>query len=372
MLTLWFAFAAPAAPDPQKKADPAKPKQDPRAKLAAPWPNADELQRRRERAEGLRLFQNSDPLAFTLTADFKALNEDRDPDSAKRFPAVLSVAGEGGEARSIPVTLRTRGRTRLKYHCGFVPILIEFPKRQAKGTAFEGQEDLKLGTHCHGSKEYEQYALREYLAYRILNLLTPRSFRVRLAKAAYVDSNGGEAQADRPAMFLEAETDLARRLEGRIAPLPRTPFAHLEPEALMQMMLFEYMIGNTDFSIIALHNVRLVLDSRNVLYPIPYDFDYSGLVDAPYAAPSHLLKLTTVRERLYRGPCRTLEELQPIVERFREKRPAVMTLLDSVPGLDSGSRRHARRYLEEFYEGIESPGAVKRALVDGCWERPGM
>lgn len=367
--------AKPEDPAKQKqKKDPAQPKKDPRVKLAEPWPDAEKLRQRREDALALRLFQGSDPLVFTLTADFKAVNKDRNPNSTKRFPAVLSVAGEDGEQRSIPVNLRSRGHSRLVYNCGFVPIRVEFefPRQQTKGTPFEKQQALKLGTHCHGSKEYEQYALREYLAYRIYNLFTPRSFRVRLAKATYVDSKSGETLFNRYAMFLEAESDLARRLEGRIAVLPRSLFRNLDTETLTLMMLFEYMIGNTDLSIYALHNVRLVQNQERVIHPVPYDFDYSGLVDARYAVPSRLLNLKTVLERAYRGPCRTVEELQPFVETFREKKADVMALVDSVPGLDSGSRRQAKAYLEEFYTTLNNRGALKRELVDGCSKKAGM
>ena len=358
---LAFSFAAQP---PRKK--------DPRIRLAEPWPDAEKMQQRRDDAERRPLFQSSDPLPFTLTADFKAVGKDRKPGSGRRFPAVLSVVGLDGQPRSIPVQLRTRGHSRLVQNCGFVPLRVEFPREGVKGTPFEGQGTLKLGTHCHGTNEYEQYALREYLAYRIFNLITPRSFRVRLARATYVDSRTGQTLTTRPAMFLESEGDLARRLAGRIAVLPRSVFRNLDPDVLTTMMLFQYMIGNTDFSIYVLHNVRLVQDQSRVLHPIPYDFDYSGLVNARYARPSPLLKLNSVLERVYRGPCRTVEELRPFVADFHARKPAVMEMVDSVPGLDSGSRRGARRYLEEFYSTIDDPRALKRELVDSCGKRTGM
>ena len=347
-------------------------KKDPRARLGQPWPDAEKMRQRREDAEARRLFQSSEPLPFTLTADFKAVNKDRKPDSTRRFPAVLSVVGDDGQARSVPVNLRTRGHSRLVQNCGFVPLRVEFPREGVKGTPFEGQRALKLGTHCHGAKEYEQYALREYLAYRIFNLFTPRSFRVRLARATYVDSRSGKTLVTRPAMFLESEADLARRMAGRIAELPRVVFRNLDPDALTTMMLIQYMIGNTDFSIYVLHNVRLVQDQSRALRPVPYDFDYSGLVNAEYALPSPVLRLKTVQERAWRGPCRTREELQPFLAEFRAKKVDVMALVDSVPGLDAGSRRQAKEYLEEFYSTIDEPGALKRRLVDACAKRTGM
>jgi hypothetical protein len=357
--------AGPLSPDAPKK-------ESPPPRTVQPWPDAEEMQRRREDAESRRLFQETSPLSFTLTADFKAVGKDRKPGSTRRFPAVIGTLGDDGQPRSIPINLRTRGHARLIQICGFVPLRLEFRPEDAKGTPFEGQGTLKLGTHCHGSKEYEQGALREYLAYRIFNLFTPRSFRVRLARATYVDSRSGREVATRYGMFLESERDLARRLEARIAALPRTTFRHLDRDALAAMMLFEYMIGNTDFSIYVQHNVRLLQSRSGVIHPVPYDFDYAGLVNAPYAVPSRGLNLKTVLERAYLGPCLTPDELPPVVAGFRAKKADVMALVESVEGLQSGSRREVKAYLEEFFSTIERPRDAKRVLVDGCTKRAGM
>ena len=193
-----------------------------------------------------------------------------------------------------------------------------------------------------------------------------------LKSLTVVDAKTGETVAERYALFLEAESDLARRMEGRIAELPRAVFADLDPATLHRMMLFAYMIGNTDFSIFALHNVRLVQDQKRQLYPVPYDFDYSGLVDAPYAVPARVLGLKTVQERAYRGPCLTIDELEKVAAGFREKKAEMLALVESVPGLDAGSRRHMRRYLEEFFKAIADRGTLKHELVDGCSKKKGM
>ena len=172
VLSLMAATLSPDAPKPPS----------PPPKAADPWPDAGEMERRRADAEARRLFRDTESLAFTLTADFKAVGKDRKPGRQKPFSAVVGTVGDDGQPRSIPITLRTRGHARLIQNCGFVPLRLEFPREAVKGTPFEGHGTLKLGTHCHGSNDYEQGALREYLAYRIFNLFTPRSFRVRLAR----------------------------------------------------------------------------------------------------------------------------------------------------------------------------------------------
>jgi hypothetical protein len=137
------------------------------------------------------------------------------------------------------------------------------------------------------------------------------------------------------------------------------------------MTLFEYMIANTDVSIFKLHNVKLMVTEQRTTYPVPYDFDFSGLVDAPYASPDPKLGIATVRDRVYRGPCGSEAEFDLVLEKFRAKKAEVMALYDSVPDLSAGYRKQARSYLESFYSGTER-NRVRKTLVDGCVRAPAM
>jgi hypothetical protein len=130
------------------------------------------------------------------------------------------------------------------------------------------------------------------------------------------------------------------------------------------------MIGNSDISIIKLHNVKLMVTQRTI-YPVPYDFDFSGLVDAPYANPDPKLGIATVRDRIYRGPCRSEAEFDLVLEKFRAKKSEVMALYDSLPDLNPGYCKQTRTYLENFYAAVER-NRVKKTLVDGCVRAPGM
>jgi hypothetical protein len=132
------------------------------------------------------------------------------------------------------------------------------------------------------------------------------------------------------------------------------------------------MIGNTDFSIWALHNVRLVQDPARRLYSVPYDFDLSGLVHAPYATPDPRIGIRSVLDRLYRGPCRTTDEFEAAAEVFRSRRGDMLTLLESMKDLEADARSEAKNYLESFFRSIEKPGAIKKQFVDGCKPAPTM
>jgi hypothetical protein len=354
-------------------ATPAKAKKNPLLKLIVPWPDEAALKARRAEAEARPLFQSVAPLEFTLSANFSTINKDHNPESTRRYPGVLTVAGPDGAPQTIPVTLSARGHfRRMARNCGWVPLRIELPRDGIAGTVFDGQTTLKLGTGCEAQNAFEQYTLREYLTYPLFNLVTPLSFRARLARATYVEESSQKKITTRYALFIEHENDVARRNEGRIVELPRVEFKSLDAETLTRMMLFEYMIGNTDFSIWALHNVRLVQTPARTLLPVPYDFDLSGCVHAPYANPDRRLGLKSVLDRLYRGPCRTTEELDAAAAPFRAKRAETMALLDSIRDLDATDRRDAKEYLEAFFRAIERPASIKRQFVDGCKPEPTM
>ncbi len=357
---------APPASQPVQTAQQAKP---PKAWRA----DADTLKQRRLEAEALPLFASLEPVDVTITADFKAVQRDRDVDSKKTFPGTISIGTGGVAGPAIPIQLRTRGHSRRSVRtCSFAPLRLEFAKDRVRETLFERQGAVKLGTHCQDSGVFQQYTLKDHLASRILNVLTPRSLRSRLARVTYVDSASGKKPFTRLGIFYEDKDDMAKRVEAREEPREGLLFGHLDLPTLLLMSLFEYMIGNTDYSIAALHNVVIVVDSTGVVYPAPYDFDSSGLVSAHYAVPTEFLKLASVRDRLYRGPCKTEAELEPVLEQFRAKKDEILALPAAMPDLDEGHRKNAEKYLIEFFDLISRPDKVKRTFVTECKFMAGM
>ncbi len=349
------------------------PKKNPLLKLIEPWPAPDAMKKRREDAEALSLFKSAEPFVFTLAADFKALNKDHNPESKKRYAGELRIPGEAGGAEvSLPVQLSARGHLRrMSRTCDYVPLRVEFAKPGRAGTPFAKQNALKLVVQCIRGGEFEQYLLKEYLAYRLFNVLTHQSFRARLAKVTYVDRETGRATGTRYAMFVEDDSDVAKRMEGRTVELPRLLFKDVHTDTLMPMMIFEYMIGNTDFSIFALHNVRLVQRPDKSIHPIPYDFDISGLVAPPYAVPDRAFLITSVRDRVYRGPCRRQEQIDPYLANFVAKKDLLRALPDSIPGLEKASRDDVRSYIDGFFSAIKTPKDARKLFVE-CSDKPTM
>jgi hypothetical protein len=348
-------------------AAPKPPKKNPLLKLVEEWPEPAALDARRTEAERRPLFQQTDPLAFTLTADFKTINKDRNPESTNRYPALLALSDPRGREQTLHIRVGPRGHLRrMARTCDFVPLRLEFTGNDLAGTVFEGQTNLKLGTHCRDDKEFDQYVLREYLSYRMFNLITPQSFRARLAKVTYVDAKTGRSITTRYGIFIEHENDVARRLGGRIVELQRLSFKDVDAAALNNMMLFNYMIGNTDFSLYALHNVRVVQEPDRTLFTVPYDFDLTGFVNPPYATPDRRLGIRNVSDRLYRGPCLPVDVLDKSAAAFRAKRAEMIAVIESMKEIDSTARAQAKDYLEGFFRAIAQPNGVKRSLVDGC------
>ena len=346
------------------------PAPDPRA--LAPWPDDGVLEARRREAENRRLFRSRDVLTFTLTADFGAVNRDRDPNSTRTFPATLEFPQQDGTTATAAIQIRTRGHSRRNPRtCAFAPLRLEFDKSVMKGSVFAGHNALKLGTHCRDTDVFEQYVLREYAVYKLFNRLTPASFRARLARVSYINARTKRPITTRYGLLLEDDDDVAERMMGRIVTVPGVPFRALDQDTLTRFTMFEFMIGNTDFSAAAQHNVRLVQTREGRRFPVPYDFDYSGLVDTVYSVPDKKLGIYSVRERLYRGPCRTAEQFEPFFAEFRVARSDLLAVYDGLPDLSASYRRDATRYLEEFFTLIDRPRDVKRAFIDNCNGRAG-
>jgi len=348
------AARVPAQPKPIKTTPPKE------------WPSAKAAARQKQEAEARPLFAATTPLVFTLTANFKTVQSDRVPNSTKTYPATIEFTREDGSSTKVDLPIRTRGQARRSYDvCEFAPLRLEFPTDQLKGTAFAGQHAIKLGVHCRNVKEFEQYVLREYAAYRIYDLLTPHSFRARLAKVTYVDTGSKKTLGPKYGMLIEDDSDVAKRLEGRII-TETALLSRLDMNDYALMTLFEYMIGNNDVSVIKEHNVKFVQMRSGTVYPIPYDFDYSGLVDASYALPPAGRGITNVRDRVFFGPCRTPTELDALLARFRAIRPQIAPMYDSLPDFDPSGKKKALAYLDQFYRSVDRPADVKTNILEHC------
>ena len=311
------------------------------------------------------VFGSDAPLTMTIRTDLRALLRDRG-DDRKDHPGVVRVARADGGVDSAAIQLRTRGIFRRRPSvCGFPPLRMGIGRRAARNTPFEGERRIKLVTHCRNSDQYEQYVLQEYLIYRAYALLTDLSLRTRLARITYEDATGREDPLTRYGILIEDERRLAERHRLRVVEDTGTPIARLDPARTVFMAVFQYFIGNTDWSVRALHNIVILADSAGRLLPVPYDFDWAGVIATRYAQPDTSLPIRSVKERLYAGYCGAPEDFEPIFARFREQRAAIESLYDLEP-LERREREQARRYYAEFFRLIDDPQRVRREMLKIC------
>lgn len=321
-----------------------------------------------KKTEPDRLFRSRETLQLTIRAPLKELFKNRDTLAVKPVDGTIEVGdGKGGTAL-IPVSLETRGHFRLKpTTCSFAPLKVKFDKEKAKGTEFSGQGSLKLITHCQNGARYEQNVLLEEATYRMHNLLTPFSFRTRLAKIHYIPTDDTSKAVTRYAFFLEDDGAMARRNNGTVLMQTGGKYDEMDQPLLDLMMLWEYMVGNTDWSVFMIHNFRIVaVEGKDVYYPVAYDFDFSGLVNAPYASPDYRLPIKSVRQRLYRGPCKKVEDLAATMALFKEKQDSLYAILRATPDFEPARLKDAIGYLNEFYKDIKTPKDFDDAMGYAC------
>jgi hypothetical protein len=314
------------------------------------------------------LFVDHAPLTLRLETDLRALFRDRGP-QRKEHPARLRF-GADADTGSIGVKLRTRGIFRLKT-CGFPPIRLDLPARKLDNTPFAGEDKLKLVTHCQGDRSYERNLLREYAMYRAFNALTDSSFRVRLAHVTYVDSARHDT-VTRYGFLIESDTALAQRIGADPVHSDNMYDPMTDPSYMTLVAVFQYLIGNTDWSVWKRHNIALF---QNIAQPrpllaVPYDYDFSGAVNAPYATPPEQLKIQSVRQRVYRGFCQPDSLLAGVLDRFRAAKDSIYAAVRAVPDLPERDVRNVLDYFDEFYGVLDNRGAVNREFVRTCRRMP--
>lgn len=320
-----------------------------------------------------RLFSDHSVLDVQIDAPLTTLM--REQPEEEYLDGTFSYTDAGGATHTFDLKLRTRGKyRRQKRTCNFSPIRLNFKKDQVANTDFAGQDKLKLVTHCQNRRSnYEQLVLREYLAYRILQTLTDKSFGARLLRITYNDIESDDSMT-KFGFVIEDDDAIGERLGMQAAEVTGIDRSLLDARHTNLVSVYQYLIGNTDFSVIAgpkddtcCHNAVLFgLHGQAPYTPIPYDFDFSGLVDAPYADPNPKFKIRSVRTRLYRGRCSNNQYLPETLQHFRDKQAEIMALVDELDGLSERDRRDVSKYLDEFFEIISDQKQVDRRITRRC------
>jgi hypothetical protein len=319
------------------------------------------------------LFAEESVLDVTIEAPLTTLMEDR-PEEAY-LDGAFHYTEPDGTAKTLSLKLRTRGNYRRDpEHCDFAPIRLNFRKSELSDTIFAGQDKLKLVTHCRTHKhDYEQHVAREYLAYHFLRQLTSISFGVRMFRITYVDVETGDEHT-RLGFVIEEDDAVAKRNSMELVLTRFIDAEDLDRRRQNLIHVFEYMVGNTEYSLVnpepgknCCHNMEVLSATQGPPYvPMPFDFDFSGMVNAEYAQPNPLYPIRRVSVRFYKGICANNDLLPETLDLFNRHREALLGIIAESDFLSNRSRRSTTKYIDAFFKTISDPKTVRRELLDKC------
>lgn len=317
------------------------------------------------------LFDEDDALFVVIEGPIRELVRHRR--SQPEYPATIHYTDVGGEPRSLPITITSRGHSRLEM-CEFPPVKIRFEREQTTGTLFEGLRNVKLVTRCMRSIKAKDWVFLEYGIYRAYNAITPESYRVRLLNLTWRDTDPDIDDRNQRAFLIEPDKRAAARLGLDNFRPPSVAPEQMAPAGLAHFMLFQYLIGNTDFAVKrgpsgegCCHNSRVFAapgaDTDFVF--LPYDFDQSGMVNTTYARPDTRLGIRRVTSRAYRGFCWHNAELADSVRLFNEKRADIEAAFPA-SGMSRRQARRVHRFIRHFYNAVNDPKELGERLLDQC------
>ena len=306
------------------------------------------------------LFETESVVEVTLAGPIGTLA--RDARQKASLPFSIQTGGE-----QLAVDIRARGHSRLKV-CDFPPIRLSFPEPPPSDSMFAGQNRIKMVTHCRKGARGEQDLLDEYVAYRMFNAVTDLSFRVRLLRVDYVDTDG--VWSDKGESFfgflIEPLEEFAARTGVQPVSLEGFPLYRHDLNNAALMYVMQYLIGNTDYMMLradydekCCHNVEL-FERDSKIISVPYDFDLAGLVNAGYARPDPKLRIRRVTQRLYRGLCTDRKYLDAAFETVWSRKEEIQAVISEVPGLETRNRERAAAYVDKFFD----QAADKQKMLD--------
>ena len=266
-----------------------------------------------------------------------------------KFPATIAFTDVDGEAQVWDLKLNLRGRFR-RARCPFAPLKLDLSKKDLRTRDRALHDKFKLVTHCADDEVNRTLLLKEYLAYRAYALLTPYAFRVQLLEITYVDANGNHADQTYLGFLLEDPDEMAERAGGvEVEEALSLPPVAFSPRAEADHALFQYLIGNADYNLPMLRNLKLVELPTTQLVPVGYDFDFSGWVGSPYANATREVGALSIYDRVYLGFARPDHVLRKSILHFQVQRPAIEELVRSFSLLAPGERQVLLRWIGRFY-----------------------
>ncbi|MBT8077851.1 MAG: hypothetical protein KJO31_04705 [Gammaproteobacteria bacterium] len=319
----------------------------------------------------LPLFASQETLHLTLEFPVNTLLRQRDERPV--LDGVLRYTDDSGQELALDMSMTTRGKSRLEY-CSFPPLTLDLKRKQLEGSVFEGQNKLKIVTHCKNGSQHLRYLHQELGIYRAFNVISEFSYRVRPLRITYSDTDGKRGADEHDAFFIESHDEVASRHGMERSRIPQLEVMQLDAAQATLYSVFQYMIANTDWSMIkgpgeegCCHNGKVIMEpgTQDGWIVLPYDFDQAGLINTRYSAPAEALRLKSVRQRLYRGRCLHNDQLPATVDLFNRKRSEIEEAI--IPeGLNKRTKRSSLKYIDDFYKIINDPKQLEKKVLSAC------
>lgn len=311
------------------------------------------------------LFEDDGILDVTLEGPVsKAIN---DTEHRREYPFSLVVNGS-----RLDIAVRVRGISRAQL-CQFPPLRLDFSSSDTSATVFSGQRRLKLVTHCKKTASYEENVLEEYAAYRIFNVMSDVSFRVRLLRVRYIDTKKPDEDGMlRYAFLIESKDALAERTQGTLVEPRRVTKNYLDDTQIGLAYIFQYLIGNTDWGLvraidadICCHN-GVIVDIEGRHFYVPYDFDRAGLINARYAKPDPTLRLRRVTQRRYRGYCMADDALRDALRAVVGHQDTILGFMTALGAMTGRDLEESSEYVRSFFELAADEEKLLREFEKRC------
>ena len=311
------------------------------------------------------LFNDGLDLKAQLSFDFKELYKDTNDSTFIKSKMVFS--GNGIEEDSITVRIRVRGNFRKKI-CYFKPMRLEIRKKQAENTIFQKNRKLKLVVPCQNEKGKDELIYKEMLAYKFFEEFSDIHLKTQPLTLKIIEKKGNkEIEHTMFAFLIEDDNKVADRHEIKKFPKRRVSPMTVSDSSAINFALFSYMIGNTDWSMAYQHNTEMFFNGKK-LVAIPYDFDHSGLVNAYYAKPNPMLKISKVTERVYRGLCRRDPNVfAGMRDLYISKEESIFNILNTYKdNLSTKEFERVSGYVKSFYDIIKSDPEFQDKILSKC------
>lgn len=301
-------------------------------------------------------------IQITLETDLDALIENKFKDEYQK--ATVKYTNTQGNEIQRKIKLKARGKYR-KRVCDFPPLKIKFSKDELTSEGLAEYNKIKLISHCFDSEDGSnpEQLMKEYLAYKTYNLISENSFQVKLALVTYKNTND-DSSFQQYAILIESTEELAERIGRFPRKLYNIQQEEIDEEEFGIVNAFQFMIGNRDWNLLSCKNLKAFpsLDDKSIMV-VPYDFDFAGLVDAPYATLHPDQKIEGISERICKLKFKDAQTLENVLSKMENKKEEILEMVDQFELMESKEKKETTQYIMSFYKLIENRKKAKEIFL---------